>query len=177
MKKLLLILTVLFFASCGFESKSKNQVVEEQKQDTSLPEIEVKEEDPCETVFSSTDKFTGKISDISEPIDGIYFMKTTEATSSYIHMYIYTIASYADLDVEGLVLLLENGNKISKPRAYVNVSAASEGYKYTAVFKLTKKDIKKLLESKITDTRVNVFNSEVSKGDRIIEVLKCIIEK
>lgn len=132
----------------------------------------------CKSIETTTDKFDGKSTSRSEYSEGIAFIKITKDNSSYIYMSVNEIGSTINVGKKGLILLLENGNKIDRPNADIDVKVnnGGNGYVYSAFIELTEAEIKLIVENKITDNRLYIYDGEIKNGVKLSEYLKCLTQ-
>jgi predicted secreted protein len=135
----------------------------------------------CRNIEIIADKFTGDTTYMTQAASGFSFIKVKKGKSSTIYLKKNEPGSTLNLSKKGVILLLENNKRLEKPDADLDVKASSygSGYVYTAFFELTENDIKLLTENAITDSRLYIYDGKVRDGDgkRIIEFLKCIVDK
>tara|TARA_B110000879_G_C10688180_1_gene324365 strand:- start:21 stop:410 length:390 start_codon:yes stop_codon:yes gene_type:complete len=125
----------------------------------------------------SVDKFEGDTTYTSPYksgyLDLVHFIKVNEV----VYMSLKAPGSTPNVGKEGVVVLLENGDKIEKPEAKIDVDVnAAAGYDYTAFFTLDKSDIEKLKASPITDLRLYIYDAKIlkKKALKYLEYIKCI---
>lgn len=128
----------------------------------------------CKDITTTTDKFTGESRSTTEYSEGILLMKTVKDGSSKIYLKINEPGSTLNVGKKGLILLLENGKKIERPNAKIDVEVNSGSYVYSAFIELTDSEIKLLKENAITDNRLYIYDGTIKKGKKIIEYLKCL---
>ena len=78
-----------------------------------------------------------------------------------IQLHKNTVGRTCEVGKQGFVMLLENGDKIEKPDAEieVNVNPTGSAYVYSVVIPLTEEDLQKLSQYRITDTKTYNFTS------------------
>jgi len=132
----------------------------------------------CENFTVKTDKFSNEVTTTSPSSDGISFIKVEKGEYKSIYLNINEIGSTLNVGKKGLILLLENGKRIEKPNAEIDVvpREGRNGYIYSAFINLEEADIKLLTENKITDGRLYIYDSTVEGGEAIKEYLKCMIK-
>ncbi len=130
----------------------------------------------CKDVKTTIDKFTGETNIRSNSIDGISFSKSIKENLTKTYMSINVAGSTLNIEKTGLIILLENGFKIERPGQKINVAVGSKGtsYTYSASIELSSKEIELLLENKITDVRLYIYDSSIKKSDILISYLECI---
>lgn len=131
----------------------------------------------CKDIETTTDKFSGETTASSDYSEGIKFLKIIKNGSSKIYMAINESGSTLNVGEKGLILLLENGNKIERPNAKIDVDTGSgRNYVYSAFIELTKKEIDLITKNPITDDRLYIYDGEVKYGAKLSEYLKCLTE-
>lgn len=128
----------------------------------------------CKDIETTTDKFSGETSASANYSDGIKFIKSTKDGVSKIYMAINQPGSTLNVGKKGLILLLENGKKIERPNAKIDVDAKGRNYVYSAFIELTKPEIDLLIENPITDNRLYIYDGEIKNGAKLSEYLKCL---
>lgn len=129
----------------------------------------------CKDIETTTDKFNGETTASSDYSEGIKFLKITKNGSSKIYMAINESGSTLNVGEKGLILLLENGNKIERPNAKIDVDTGSgRNYVYSAFIELTKKEIDLIINNPITDDRLYIYDGEIKNGAKLSEYLKCL---
>lgn len=94
-------------------------------------------------------------------------------------MSIRVFGSTINVNITGVIILLNNGDKIERPEAKIDskVSRNGSGYTYSAFISLSPAEIEKLSQNIITDVRLYIYDSTIKKGKKLQEYLKCIAEK
>lgn len=130
----------------------------------------------CRNIETTTDKFDGKTTSRTGYSEGISFVKVTKDNSSKIYIAINETGSTLNVGKKGLILLLENGKKIERPDADIDikVNKGASGYVYSAFIELTDAEIKLMIENKITDDRLYIYDGEIKYGAKLSEYLKCL---
>jgi len=128
----------------------------------------------CKDIETSTDKFSGETTASSDFSEGIKFIKSTKAGVSKIYMAINEPGSTLNVGKKGLTLLLENGKKIERPNAKIDVEVGGSNYVYSAFIELTKAEIDLIIKNPITDNRLYIYDGEIKNGAKLSEYLKCL---
>nr|DAS88617.1 MAG TPA: hypothetical protein [Caudoviricetes sp.] len=130
----------------------------------------------CDKVSTENDKFTGETTYTTDFEDGISFVKIVKNKIPNFYMQINTTGSTLNVGKKGLIVLLDNGTKIQKPNAKIDVSTTSSGggYVYSAFVSLTKNDISLLKQHNITAARLYIYDSNIEGGFKLKDMLKCI---
>ena len=141
-----------------------------------VSDIQLPKDFYCDDIEVKKDKFNGEIKYTTPIKSGITFIKIEKNGHSTIYMSIYEHGSTLNVGKSGLILLLENGKKISKPNAKIDVDVATNGYRYNAFIRLNENDINLLKKYKITDDRLYIYDGTISgeAGNLIKEYLKCL---
>lgn len=130
----------------------------------------------CNEIEISTDKFTGETR-INSPLSGVYFVKTKKTTESHTYLFLRTSGSTANVNIKGVIILLDNGMKIEKPDCKIDVEVGQSNYLYSCLIELNNKDIQLLTANKMTDYRLYVYDNTIKNGNTLMEYLKCIIKR
>jgi len=132
----------------------------------------------CEDITTETDKFNGDVKTYTPYSEGIALIKNAKAGKTTIYLSINEIGSTLNVGKKGLILLLENGKKIERPDASVDVKVESggKGYVYSVFITLTQEEIKLLSENSITDNRLYIYDGTIKNGIKIKEYLKCLLK-
>jgi hypothetical protein len=127
----------------------------------------------CNEIEVSKDKFTGETR-INSPMHGVYFVKTKKETETHIYLFLRTPGSTANVNIKGVIILLDNGMKIEKPDCKIDVEVGESNYLYSCLIELNNKDIQLLTANKMTDYRLYVYDNTIKNGNTLMEYLKCI---
>ncbi|NDJ00081.1 hypothetical protein GWA97_13405 [Flavobacterium sp. LaA7.5] len=139
--------------------------------------LDLPEDFYCKKIDVKVDKFENKQSYFTPYTSGVLLMKTVKNGKANIFLSINELGKTLNVGKTGLTLLLENGKKISKPDAKIDVETNGYGeYVYNTLVLLTEDDIKLLLENNITDNRLYIYDGVIKKEDAevIREYLKCL---
>lgn len=130
----------------------------------------------CKDIETTTDKFNGSTRSSSDVSDGITFIKVTEDNSSTIYMSVREGGITMNVGEKGLILLLENGKKIERPEAEIDVkvNTVTSGYIYSAFISLSKEEIQLIIENPLTANRLYIYDGEIKSGEKLSEYLKCL---
>lgn len=139
-----------------------------------LSDLDLPDDYYCKYIKTTTDKFTGDITSRSVISEGITLMKVTKDDSSKIYMSIKEYGSTLTVGKEGLILLLENGQKISRPNAKVDVEANKNGYTYSVFIELTEPEIQLIMGNNITDNRLYIYDGQIKDGAKLSAYLECL---
>ena len=132
----------------------------------------------CSDIEKKIDKFSGEINYDSPSIDGISFVKNIKNGKTYQYVSIYIYDSYlSGYNNYGATILFESGKKIvrSKEKVDVNTSSGSD-WSYSVFFVPTPNEIKLLQTEKIIGVKLYIFEKEVSGGDSIQRLSKCMLK-
>jgi hypothetical protein len=132
----------------------------------------------CKDIKTTIDKFNSSATSSTEYSDGISFIKVTKDNSSTIYMSIRESGLTFSVGEKGLILLLENGKRIEKPEAKIDVNnnTGSSGYIYSAFIPLSQEEINLIIENPLTNNRLYIYDGEIENGRKLSEYLKCLIK-
>jgi hypothetical protein len=132
----------------------------------------------CEDVTTTVDKFTGDTTYTSKVSEGTAFIKVKNGNKSVIYISKNQPGNTLNVKEKGFILLLQNGFRIDKPDAPIDVeSNGSGGWVYSVFVALNENDIKLLTENAITDDRLYIYDGTIKYGKTLMEYLKCIVAK
>lgn len=138
-----------------------------------------KTDEICESIQVSKDKFSDEATYRSPQTDGITLIKMK--SKDYIDNYINIVVNGLTLNVDktGLFILFDDGTKIEKPNAQIDVDTeiGVSGYIYSIFEPLNDEEIKLLSKQKITDVKIHFYDKVIENGDKISEYMKCINKK
>ncbi|MGZ3864950.1 MAG: hypothetical protein ACXVC6_02895 [Bacteroidia bacterium] len=127
----------------------------------------------CKDIIRKADKFTGEIK-LFTPTGQVSFLKVISERSAD-----YFCNIYEDQDNifngKGIVIVLKDGTRISKPTAEVKVDVNTPRFRHSAFFKLTEEDLAQLSKSEITDVKMITIEFSISKGAELQKNLNCLI--
>jgi hypothetical protein len=133
----------------------------------------------CKDIETRVDKFDGRTTFYSPMVDGISFTKVKGDTDrTYLSM--TTQSSTVNVNVKGVIILLQNGDKINLPDEEIDTkvhSGRGGGFDYTAFIALTDEQIEQLKAQAITDFRLYIYDKTVKEQNKVMDYLKCIAEK
>jgi hypothetical protein len=129
----------------------------------------------CNQISQKVDKFDGVITLNSPYEEPISFTKKIKGTDTTIYCSI-SISRNEIYTGKGLIILLNDGNKIERPEEKVDykLNSSSNGFEHSVFFRLSKEEILKLKTSEITDVKMYVLDFTIANGNTIKEYLNCI---
>jgi hypothetical protein len=130
----------------------------------------------CKDIKTTTDKFNGSTTSSSDYSDGISFIKVTKDNSSTIYMSVREGGITINVGEKGLILLLENGKRIVRPEAEIDVkvNTVTSGYIYSAFISLTEEEIQLIIENPLTNNRLYIYDGVIESGEKLSEYLRCL---
>jgi len=147
-----------------------------------LPILGISQTTKCKDITKKIDDFNGeisfnaKVSSLSKSPYDISFIKIKDKDIIQYYLSIY-IASYGIHTGEGVYIILENGEKISKPNEKVGYELIGSFFYTTAFMQLTDLDITLLKESGIKKFKLYITDAEIS--DKLTkkskELLNCLV--
>ena len=130
----------------------------------------------CKKIDVTVDKFNGETKYRTPLLKQISFIKYIKEGKETVYMSIRTIGSTPSTG-EGVTILLDNGEKIEK-NVDTDVSVNSNAqFEHSAFFRLTKADIELLKNHNITDTRLYIFDMQISKPIQYRAYMICLDDK
>ncbi len=132
----------------------------------------------CKDISVSADKFTNDTTYYSENSEDISIYKIKKGEKSNIYLSIKAIGYSLNTSAKGVILLLDNNQKIERPEQKIDVKYASvSNYSYSTLIKLTENEIELLVKNAITDSRLYIYDSQYRFSKKISEYIKCILLK
>src|SRR5690606_24664008 len=131
----------------------------------------------CSKIEYQKDKFEDKEIFYTPYASGIRFMKVIDRGETTIYLIVRVSGSTLNVGKEGLYILFEDGTKLIKPDAKIDVEVSSgSGYVYSAFVPLSQSEIKLLINKDITDKRTYIYDGTVDNesAKEIREYLKCL---
>ena len=149
-------------------------------------EIILESTEYCLEIKTDRDKFTGKVSHYSSPLPNYNMTAHKDVSPGESPLYLlglFATSNRAIANRKGVIVLLENGAKITKPDEDIDIEVnkyKTHGYgdfEYSAYISLTKEDRALLIRYRITDIRLYVVDKQIgnSEGVRIQEHVKCLM--
>jgi hypothetical protein len=136
---------------------------------------EVNEDFYCNNITKSIDKFENSET-YNSPYSPITFFKIikSQQEKSYFMM-IKTEGTTASVLKKNVIILFEDGSKITRPEVKVDVEVGgSKSYIYSSTFKLTENEVKKLVKDKITDVRLYIYDRAIINGETLRNYMQCL---
>lgn len=170
---------------------STNQVIYylyDMKSETHFPfltsKINYSSEILCSKIQSEFDDFTQATTFYSPIFEGDNFSsvgidKVIKAGKSTYYLSLKTTGSTLNVGKVGLIVLFDNGTKLNKPSAKIDVEYEDGNYAYSAWIPLTEVEVKSLTTKKITKFRLYIYDEEVDPvfSEKFTYYVKCVIDK
>ncbi len=122
------------------------------------------------------DKFNGETRYRTPSLKQIGIIKYIREGEEAVYISIRTIGSTPSTG-EGVTILLDNGEKIEK-NVDTDVSVNSNAqFEHSAFFRLSKTDIELLKNHNISDTRLYIFDMQISKPIQYSAYMSCLDDK
>ncbi|WP_010523154.1 hypothetical protein [Aquimarina agarivorans] len=134
--------------------------------------------DYCNEIKVIKDKFEDKTTYYSPSVGKISLGKSTgEKEDGSIYMFLVANSSQFSTSEKGLIILFDDGTKISKPNESIRVKMGKGKYfDYKATIKLNDEEIKLFKEKIVTDFRLYIYDEEVKNGKDLQEYINCMIK-
>ena len=130
----------------------------------------------CKKIDVKVDKFNGETKYSTPLSKQIAFIKYIRDGEEVVYMSISTIGATPSTG-EGVVILLDNGEKIEK-NVDTDVSVNNNAqFEHSAFIRLTKEDIELLKKHNITDTRLYIFDMKIRKPVQYRAYMICLDDK
>jgi hypothetical protein len=135
----------------------------------------------CKQIVTSNDMFTGE-TDYASPFAPVEFYKIIKGNTARTQITLKSQASILTLNVKGVIILLENGFRIERPEAKIDIKKikaldGTDAFVYTTVFDLSENDIKLLAENKMLKYRLFKHDTNVTTAETLMNYMRCIAEK
>jgi hypothetical protein len=121
--------------------------------------------DVSKSISKNVDEMSGEIkimSPIGTPTGIIKYIKT-DFEACYLALSVY--GSTCVVGEKGVIVLLDDGTKLTWPDKEVNLDTDDEGFRYHAFIKLSESDVKVLSTKKIKKFRLYIFDKNLSLED------------
>lgn len=132
----------------------------------------------CSKFTIIKDKFEDKTSYYSPQESGFSLIKIIARGITKYYLSVEEGGSTATVDGKGLFLLFDDGTKLNKENAKIDVKVGDKGrFIYSAFIELTNEDLVILKTKKITDNRLYIYDGTVNleSANLIQEYVKCIL--
>jgi hypothetical protein len=134
----------------------------------------------CNKFKVDKDKFEDKTSYYSPQESGFTVIKIISKGITTYYLSVEEGGSTANVDGKGLFLLFDDGTKLNKENAKIDVKVGNKGgFIYSAFIELTNEDLEILKTKKLTDNRLYIYDGTVnSESAKLIqEYAKCVLTK
>ena len=133
----------------------------------------------CSMITVKIDKFDSSITKTSPiPSQCVFVKKINKNGDTLVALRLTAIGRSLTTDAKGLIILFANGTRIEHPELKIKPQAGEGSeWKYTAFLKLSAEEIAQLMNSPITDYRLYIYDSTVTKNDGkdYQNILNCIV--
>ena len=137
---------------------------------------EIKTEKYCKKIEVELDKFNGETKYSTPLLNQISFTKIIRKGETVVYMRIRTIGLTPSTG-EGVIILLDNGEKITKNvKTSVTVNSDAQ-YEHSAFLSLTKDEIELIKAHEITNVRLYIFDIGIVKPIQYRAYMMCLDEK
>jgi|BioPla2DNA2_1021312.scaffolds.fasta_scaffold36365_2 hypothetical protein len=138
----------------------------------------------CSKIEKRTDDFTNEVT-INNPIiegrqiSSMILYKSVKSGKVSYSLSLRTYGSTVNVGETGVIILFDDGTKMSKPTVKIDVDSDEKGFKYSAYIPLTEIEVKSLTTKKIKKFRLYIYDEEVSPGfaEKFTYYVKCVMEK
>jgi hypothetical protein len=138
----------------------------------------------CLKIEQKKDDFTSEVT-INNPIiegrniSSMILYKTVKSGKVSYSLSLRTYGSTVNVGITGVIILFDDGTKISKPTVKIDVDSDEKGFEYSAYIPLTEIEVKSLTTKKIKKFRLYIYDEEVSPGfaEKFTYYAKCVMDK
>ena len=132
----------------------------------------------CSVITKKVDKFDSTVTLTSPFTNPCYFLKIEKSNDTVVILHLTSYGSTLNSGVKGVVILLADGTKISRPGTKVktDVHNSDSDWKYSAYLVLSSEEIEQLLKSSITDYKLYIYEASVNANtaENYKQYLRCI---
>lgn len=138
----------------------------------------------CLKIERRTDDFTDEVT-INNPIiegreiSSMILYKTLTSSKESFALSLRTYGSTVNVGKTGVIILFDDGTKMSKPTVEIDVESDEKGFEYSAYVSLNETEVKSLMTKKIKKFRLYIYDEDVSPSfsEKFTYYVKCILEK
>ncbi|MDJ1506912.1 hypothetical protein [Xanthocytophaga agilis] len=123
------------------------------------------------------DKFNGTVKHFTPYLEPVQFFKNIKNGVTVYYLALTTEGSTANFGKKGVVILLNNGKKLSRPAEKINLEVSGGKYKYSVFLQLTPTEIATLRATEMTDFRLFIYDQENINGCRYKVLFNCLLLK
>lgn len=134
---------------------------------------------PCSMVEKRVDKFDGKTTWNTPLAEAVSFLKVLRNKDTSLMLMLRCKGASLSVGKKGVVVLLKDGTKLQYPNTSVKASVSSDSeWTYSCMILINKEDKSKILNSKITDFRLYVYDYGLSETEQenTSERLLCVLK-
>ncbi|WP_313515557.1 hypothetical protein [Sphingobacterium sp.] len=127
------------------------------------------EEKLAQEISKEVDDFTGEIkynSPLSEnySINDMIVYKHINNGKTVYYLSLHTTGSTVNVGERGVIILFDDGTKLSKPNVEIDVDASEHGFEYSAFITLTSNDLIALKSKKINKYRLYIYDNTIDQN-------------
>lgn len=137
----------------------------------------------CSRIKKSKDDFTNEITINNPLVEGgaiapvvIYKLFKNGRANYFLSMTTY--GSTLSVRENGVIVLFEDGTKLSKPMAKIDVEIDNNGFKYSAFMSLTEIELSAFIAKKIKKFRLYIYDKDVDQSfaQKFTYYVKCVMD-
>ena len=146
-------------------------------EDPSLSSLLFYSNDPCSDISRKVDKFDDKVTIFSPLVEKINYTKLIDDNKEYVYLSIRISGNTLNVGLEGVILLLKSGEKISWEKEKVNsdYNRFNNTWEYSSFTLLEDEIINKLINDPITDVKLFIYDSSINNPEIFSSYLECIV--
>ena len=134
----------------------------------------------AESLTREANKFSKEITIRSPLLKKVSFSKVIAKGVPTYYVSLSILGSTVNVNEHGVIILLENGKRIARPKEEIDVEANSsgDGFTYSAFVRLTPADLQLLKTQKITDFQLYIYdaNLETSEQQEAQQYITCLLQ-
>ena len=133
----------------------------------------------CKKITRELDDFSGEVI-LSTPYgwNMPVITKVIDGESEVIYFTLYANGLTLNVGEKGVIMLLDNGDRITRPEAKIDVDAQENGWRYSAMFRLTDEEVETLSNTTINKFQLYVYDMTIHKKGKatLMTQMGCLSE-
>ena len=132
---------------------------------------------PCSDISRKIDKFDDKVTIRSPLVKKINYSQLIDDNKEYVYLSIRIPGNTLNTGLEGVILLLKSGEKISwkKEKVHTDYNSFNNTWEYSSFTRLEDEIIKKLINDPIIDVKLFIYDSSIKNPEIFSSYLECIM--
>jgi hypothetical protein len=110
-------------------------------------------------------------------VEGLTITKIKRGKNAQYVMEVRSVQSIISM-VKGITLVLESGHQVTKPDVQAEVlPSGNDNLVYVSTFELTPYEVSLLSQSKVVSGKVSKFDVTYAEGDKLQQMMQCMVKK